>query len=75
MSAPLKLAEPDEDVGIAAKLRALADLIDAGRYGEPIALVLVLDAEKRTVMHMGRTSAVNSHFLLAKAMRDIEEDY
>jgi hypothetical protein len=75
MSAPLKLVTPYDGAGIAAELRRLADRIDAGAYGEAIALVLVLDAEKRTVMHMGRTSAINSHFLLAKAMRDLEEDY
>lgn len=76
MSAPLLVVNPTGDHGVVGGLRALADRIEAGVYGEVRAIALVLDAEaKRTTMHFGRTSAPNTHFLLALGMRDIEEDH
>lgn len=58
---------------ISARLRKLADDVEAGRYGEAKECVVTLHADQLEVFAFGETDGTAAHYLLACAQRKLEQ--
>ncbi len=75
MTAELKVVQSIYDSNfrnIAATLRAIADGIEAGQYGEVDQIALVMHGEDVKVFGLGDSTGSNVHLLLACAGRTLE---
>lgn len=69
MAAALHVLRETNLLNIPATLRALADSIEAGKYGEVHGAVLVWDADQLEISYMGAGEAApNAHLLLHAGM-------